>query len=347
MQGRFPRLAAAALILAVTVVTVVKLGEGDGGTRPAATTAGEGASILQGSAAAPPAGATASETTGEAEQARALSATPGTNGAVAVTDGEHLYAAGAHRHRLARRLSARAFVAVDADTGEVLLAYRETRRRPIASLTKVMTGLLVAEAGELEREVLVMPWSTRVEPNRDGLIAGHRYPRRTLLFSAMLASNNDAAEALGVDLGGTAGNFYNAMNLRAEELGLTSTRYASASGLEDVRNTSTALDQALLLRAALGDATFARVSGTWRVRVPWEPPTHAKVYENHNKMLRTYEGTYAGKTGWTTRAKGCLAVAVERDGHRIVAVVLGADDIWRDMPVLVDTALARARKAAA
>jgi D-alanyl-D-alanine carboxypeptidase len=343
VQGRFPRLAAAVVILAVIVVAVVKLGEGNGGSQPASAPAGQAAtSILE---AAP--GSAGEPATSEPEQARSLSAAPASGGDVATTDGEHLYAPDARTHKLARRMTARAFVAVDADTGEVLIAHREHRRLPIASLTKMMTGLLVAEAGKLAEQVLVTPWATHVEPNRDGLLAGHTYARKTLLYSTLLASNNDAAEALGVDLAGTAANFYAAMNLRAEELGLTETRYASASGLEDLRNTSTALDQATLLRAALGNPTFVKVSGTWRARLPWEPPTHVKVYENHNKMLRSYPGTFAGKTGWTTRAKGCLAVAVERDGKRIVAVVLGADDIWKDMPLLVDTALARAAKAAA
>jgi D-alanyl-D-alanine carboxypeptidase len=330
----------------VIVVAVVKLGEGSGGSQPAAAPPETAAtSILE---AAESAGEPASEAPAtEPEQARSLSAAPEADGNVRSTDGEHLYAPDARQHKLRGRMTARAFVAIDADTGEVLLAHREHRRLPIASLTKIMTGLLVAEAGNLSEEVLVTPWATRVEPNRDGLLAGHRYTRKTLLYSTLLASNNDAAEALGVDLGGTAANFYSAMNLRAEELGLTETTYASASGLEDVRNTSTALDQAMLLRAALDNPTFVEVSGTWRARLPWEPPTHAKVYENHNKMLRTYAGTFAGKTGWTTRAKGCLAVAVERDGHRIVAVVLGAEDIWKDMPRLVDAALARARAAAA
>jgi D-alanyl-D-alanine carboxypeptidase len=334
VHGRLTRLAAAVAILAVTVFAVVKLGEGRGSELASQAPTAASTSILQGTSS--PATSAATEQA-SGEQPRSLAGAP-VAGSAPQTDGQgHAYAANAKRHTLARRLSARSFVAIDGDTGEVLVAYREHRRLPIASLTKMMTGLLVSEAGDLRR----------VEPNRDGLIAGHSYSRRLLLYSALLASNNDAAEALGVDLGGTANGFYAAMNLRGEELGLTETHYASASGLEDLRNTSTALDQAVLLRAALDNATFAKVSGTVRIRIPWEAPTGSKIYENHNKMLRTYAGTYAGKTGWTTRAKGCLAVAVERQGHHVIAVVLGANDIWHDMPLLVDTALARAAKQAA
>jgi D-alanyl-D-alanine carboxypeptidase len=354
VQGRLTRVAAAIAILAVTIFAVMKLGGGNGGSAGATSAAAApDTSILPGSSATATAETTeqAASEAGEAsepeEQPRAVAGVePGAS--TVSTDGEgHVYAANAKRHQLARRLSARSFVAIDAETGEVLLAYREHRRSPIASLTKIMTGLLVSEAGDLTRDVTVTPWATKVEPNRDGLIAGHEYTRRLLLYSTLLASNNDAAEALGVDLGGTAAGFYAAMNLRAEELGLTETRYASASGLEDLRNTSTALDQAVLLREALDNPTFAKIAGTWSIRIPWEAPTVAKVYRNHNKMLRTYAGTIAGKTGWTTKAKGCLAVAVERNGHRVIAVVLGADDIWHDMPILVDAALSRAAKQAA
>jgi len=354
VQGRLTRVAAAIAILAVTVFAVLKLGGGDGGA-PGGTTpaASPQTSILPGSSGAASGESAAGSASDAAdasepeEQPRAVAGVePGA--ATVATDGQgHVYAANAKRHQLARRLSARSFVAIDGETGEVLLAHKEHRRLPIASLTKIMTGLLVSEAGDLTREVTVTPWATRVEPNRDGLIAGHEYTRRLLLYSTLLASNNDAAEALGVDLGGTAAGFYAAMNLRAEEIGLTETRYASASGLEDLRNTSTALDQAVLLREALDNPTFAKVASTWSIRIPWEPPTRAKVYQNHNKMLRSYAGTIAGKTGWTTKAKGCLAVAVERNGHRVIAVVLGADDIWHDMPILVDAALGRAAKQAA
>jgi hypothetical protein len=86
-----------------------------------------------------------------------------------------------------------------------ILAYGDTNQRPIASLTKMMTGLMTAEAGNFWRPVTVSETAAAVEPNKDGLIIGNRYPRGVLLYSAMLGSNNDAAAALGEDLGG--GNY--------------------------------------------------------------------------------------------------------------------------------------------
>jgi D-alanyl-D-alanine carboxypeptidase len=252
-----------------------------------------------------------------------------------------LYAPDARTVPFRPRLTAPAYVALDADTGQVLVTRRERARLPIASLTKIMTGLLVAESGDLDRKAVVPPAAPLVEPNRDDLRAGRRYRRETLLWGTMLASANDSALTLAVDEGrGSARRFYARMNARAEELGMRDTVYASANGLDDVRNASTALDQALLLTAALRNRTFARVVRTVRHRVPWARPVVVKEYVNHNRMLTSYPGVYGGKTGWTTIAGGCLAVAAERDGRRVVAVVLRSRNIWSDMPRLLDAAFA-------
>lgn len=239
-------------------------------------------------------------------------------------------------------VTARAWVGVDAATGKVLIAQRAAERRPIASLTKMMTGLLVAEAGNLAQRVRVPTAATLVEPSREGLRPGSRYRRGTLLWSALLVSANDSAEALAYDLGGgSLQRFYALMNERARGIGMRSTVYASASGLEDARNRSTAYDQALLARAALGNGTFAEIVSTVRHVTRWAAPTIAKEWINHNRMLRTYPGTYGIKTGWTTRARACVAVAVRRGDRSVIVVVLGSKNLWADTPALVDRAFAR------
>jgi D-alanyl-D-alanine carboxypeptidase (penicillin-binding protein 5/6) len=253
---------------------------------------------------------------------------------------EARYAPGAHAKL--PRLKAKSFIAIDAETGTVLIARREHVRRPIASLTKIMTGLLVVEAGDLDRKVRVPKLATRVEPNLDGLKARRWYPVRLLLYSTMLESNNDAAATLGWNLGGRSlRRFYEKENARARDLGMGDTTYASASGLNDDTNLSTAFDQAILSRFALANPVFAKVVGTRSKSFSWPPPTYAKQYVNHNKMLFWFRGTYGVKTGYTSRAGGCLAVAVHRNGRSIVAVVLDSQNIWADMPRLVDRAFAR------
>jgi D-alanyl-D-alanine carboxypeptidase (penicillin-binding protein 5/6) len=240
------------------------------------------------------------------------------------------------------KLTARAWVGIDVATGRVLIAQRAKERRPIASLTKMMTGLLVAEAGHLGRRVTVPTAATLVEPSREGLRPGARYRRQTLLYSALLVSSNDSAEALGYDLGnGSLARFYGYMNQRAESIGMKSTVYTSASGLEDRHNRSTAYDQALLARTALRNPTFSKVVRTVRFVTRWAAPTIEKEWLNHNKMLWSYPGTYGVKTGWTTQARACVAVAVRRGGRAVIVVVLGSNSLWTDTPELVERAFAR------
>jgi serine-type D-Ala-D-Ala carboxypeptidase (penicillin-binding protein 5/6) len=239
-------------------------------------------------------------------------------------------------------ISASSFVAIDADSGRVLVGHASTVRRPIASLTKVMTALLVIERGHLQNRVRVTNAAIRVEPEREGLIPGQSYSRIALLWSSLLVSSNDSATALAIDAGGgSLGRFYTLMNAKARSLGMVRTSYASASGLNDTRNLSTALDQATLARAALTNPTFARIVGTRVHRTSWPAPTYAKVWVNHNKMLMTTPGTYGVKTGWTTRAGGCLIVAERRGGRAVIGVILDSPSIWVDGPNLIDDAFAR------
>ena len=115
---------------------------------------------------------------------------------------------------------------------------------------------------------------------------GRSYLRETLLWSALLVSSNDSATALAIDAGGgSLANFYALANAKARALGMTSTTYASPSGLDDVRNLSTALDQAVLARAALQNPTFAQIVATRTHWTKWAAPTRAKLWVNHNKML--------------------------------------------------------------
>ena len=246
-----------------------------------------------------------------------------------------VYAKGSHR--AIARFTAESYIAIDANSGRVLVAHREHVRRPIASLTKMMTALLVIEHGGLDDRVRVPVAATRVEPNKDYLVAGKHYPRLLLLYSALLASNNDAAAALAyTETDGPIGDFYDLMTSRARQLGMADTTYRSANGLNDVSNLSSAYDQALLGRYALENPLFARIVSTRRKAFR----AYGKAYVNHDKMLFWYPGTIGIKTGWTTAAGGCLATAVERNGHRVVAVILDSASIWVDMPRLLKRAFA-------
>ena len=237
-------------------------------------------------------------------------------------------------------LTAQSYLSVNLANGAVIFARKPHEKRPIASLTKVMTGLLAAEQGNLSVKVRVPRAATQVEPTRDDLRAGGRYTRSMLLNSALMISANDAADTLGYDLGdGSMKRFYSLMNGAAHDLGMADTTYASANGLDDADNRSSANDQAIMAWYALGNRTFARVVSTKVKRVPWAAPIHVKEYRNHNRMLFGYRGTYGVKTGFTTAAGACLVVAVRRGNRNVLGVLLGSKDIWADMPRLIDATL--------
>ncbi len=239
-------------------------------------------------------------------------------------------------------ITAPEFIAIDAATGGVLVRRHDGKAVPIASLTKVMTALVVIERGNLGRRIRATEEAVSVEAYREGLVVGRWYTRESLLWSSLLQSGNDSATALALDAGGgSLPAFYDLMNAKARALGMTGTTYASPSGLEDVSNLSTAYDQALLARAALGNPTFATMVATRVHRMPWPWPTVAKELVNHNRRLASDPGTYGVKTGWTTAAQGCLMLAERRGDHAVIAVVLGSAGIWHDIDLLLDKAFAR------
>jgi D-alanyl-D-alanine carboxypeptidase (penicillin-binding protein 5/6) len=239
-------------------------------------------------------------------------------------------------------LTAQSYLSVNLRNGVVIYAKEPHQQRPIASLTKIMTGLLAAEQGNLAVPIRVPRAATLVEPTRDDLVAGGRYTRRMLLNSALMISANDSAYTLGYDLGGgSMQRFYGLMNHAAADLGMADTRYASANGLDDKVNHSSANDQAIVAWYALGNPVFRQVVATRKKRVRWAAPTNVKEYRNHNRMLFGYRGTYGVKTGYTTAAGACLVVAVRRGNRNVLGVLLGSKNIWSDMPRLIDATLSK------
>ncbi len=238
-------------------------------------------------------------------------------------------------------LRAPSAILIDADTGTVLWAKGARLRRPIASTTKIMTALVAMSRLRPHHVVVVPRQATRVPPSKEGLRAGERVPAWKLFYGLLLASGNDTAVALAVAAGGSRGRFLAMMNAKARQLGLRDTRFASPSGLLDDGNYSTAWDLAALARYAMRNARFRAVVRTREKTVSWSPPVHAKRYRNHNKLLWRYPGADGIKTGWTTRAGGCLVASARRYGIRLIAVVLGTPDIYGDATRLLDYGFAR------
>lgn len=227
-------------------------------------------------------------------------------------------------------ITAPAAILVNADTGSVLWAKRSHRRRPIASTTKIMTGVLALEHLSPEKVVRVNPLVTRVALNREGLRAHERVPVWKLMYGLLLFSGNDDALELAIATSGSKGAFLQLMNEKAKELGLRDTHYTSPSGVVDRGNYSSAYDLAALARYAMAIPRFRAITRTHIAHVKWAKPTYAKIYVNKNLLLGTYRGADGVKTGWTTIAGHCLVASARRGGTSLIAVVLHSPDPYGD-----------------
>jgi serine-type D-Ala-D-Ala carboxypeptidase (penicillin-binding protein 5/6) len=231
---------------------------------------------------------------------------------------------------------------LDLSVGQTLLETAPETPRPIASLTKVMTALLVIESERDRLDRVVRVHGDAVFGRRDygasstlGLAPGERISVRELLGGLLLGSANDAAEALAIAEAGSVAAFVQRMNARARELGMDRTTFASPHGLDDAGRSSVS-DLAILLRTALEEPAFrdliARRSVTIRSgRGP------ARRIQNRNVMLWLYPGATGVKTGFTSGAGFCLIVTARREGRDLAAIVLGGrDEVFSDAAALLN-----------
>jgi D-alanyl-D-alanine carboxypeptidase (penicillin-binding protein 5/6) len=227
------------------------------------------------------------------------------------------------------RVAAASAILADLDSGEVLWERNPDQRRPIASVTKIMTGLLVVEATDPDEVVTASASAAEQTGTELSLGIGEAQPVRQLLMALLLQSANDAAVALAEHVGGSVDGFVDGMNRRARRLGARDTRFASPNGLDD-SGYSTARDLVAITAEAFRDATFREVVATKFHRVP-APQGEPRRIQNRNALLWLYPGAIGVKTGYTAAAGFCLVAAAERDGLRLVAVVLGArSSPWSD-----------------
>ena len=218
---------------------------------------------------------------------------------------------------------------VNATTGKPVWTRNMNVKRPIASITKVMTALIVLEAGSPNRKIRVTEAAERYgrsyDPGEAGLHPGDLLSTRQVLEGLLLPSGSDAAYLLANTYGPGWRTFVRKMNSTARKLGMTRTHFANFDGLPwpgEYSTYSTAHDLMLLATAAMKEATFRQiVAQRWH----WIGATgqHRHYYwKNTNLLLRSYQGAIGIKTGYTTGAGYCLLFAARRNGIALVGVVL-------------------------
>jgi len=240
----------------------------------------------------------------------------------------------------APQVSGRAWIVENGTTGEILLAHNARAPVPIASITKLMTVLLTLEHARLSSVVTVSPEAAAVGESSAGLVAGERLTVRDLLEAALVASANDAADALASYVGhGSETRFVALMNARARKLGLRSTHYARPDGLDALGHASSARDVTYLARILMHRPAVRQIV---RQRVATIPG--GRVLHTWNDLLYSYPGIFGVKTGHTSEAGWNEVAAARRRGVSIYATLLGSPDRAtrnRDLAKLLDWGFAR------
>lgn len=239
----------------------------------------------------------------------------------------------------APEIGAAAAVLADLRSGQVLFVDNADQRRPVASLTKIMTALVVLERTDMKDVVTVSDESAAsgvfAGLSKLGLRAGEQISVRELSYALLLQSANDAADALAEHVSGTVEAFVSQMNARAVRLGLADTRFFSPGGLDD-RGYSTARELVTLTQAAYRHPGFDRIVGTRFHEIP-STTGEPRLVQNRNVLLWLYPGAIGVKTGFTSAAGFCVVAVAERDGRVLVAVVLGASgEAFSDAAALLD-----------
>ena len=235
----------------------------------------------------------------------------------------------------------RAGLVLDLADGRVLWRRRPLQSLPIASLTKIMTALLVVQRTKPGEAVRITPAALRYEGSGVGLLPkGRRVRLETLLNGLMIVSGNDAAIALAGHVSGSERRFVRLMNRRARDWGLVCTRFASSHGLEDA-NRSCPRDLAVLTRMAMAQPRIRRIARRRQVAFRF-PVKGGRLYlSGHNPLMRMgYRGAVGLKTGYTDAAGLCFVGVVRRGGRRLAVVLLDSRDPGRHARKLLDAALA-------
>lgn len=230
-------------------------------------------------------------------------------------------------------------------SGDTLLwAGAQRKRLPPASLTKIMTALLVVEDYRPDQVVTISARAASQGGSRLPLRAGERFRVADLLAAALIASANDACTALAEAYGGSEPRFVARMNRRAKALGLTDTHFANACGFDAPGHLSSAVDLARLSETALRNPVFAALVGQRSARVQSADGRRSVDVTNTNALLGRLPGAIGVKSGHTSRAGPCIVALAERDGVRVLMVLLNGRNRWWDVHGVIERAFAVARR---
>ena len=245
-------------------------------------------------------------------------------------------------------ITAGAGLVMDMRNGQVLFDKEAEKKMYPASTTKMLTALVVLKNCALDETVTVSEKAILPGGSAVGLQPGERLSVQDLLYAMMLSSANDGAEALAEHVGGSVEGFAAMMNKEAGNLGAANSHFVNPHGMPDSEHYTTAKDLAIIARAAMQNATFRKIVGTYHYRIERNPPKPVDGitqvdFVNHNRMIWPssmfyYQGATGIKTGYTSVAGQCLVVSSRRGEREMLSVVLNSQgyDVYRDSRALLD-----------
>jgi len=240
---------------------------------------------------------------------------------------------------LRRQHSAHGILLKDLTTGRTLYEFGSDRRLSPASLTKIMSALVILESGRLEDLVTVSRNAAAAPKTHLKLRPGHVYHLRDLLKAMLITSANDACLAAAEHVGGSEERFVEMMNAKTAALGLVDTHFSNACGFDAPAHYATAADLAKLSETALQDPVFRSLV---REEIEMISPVNANrthLLRNTNRLLGKVPGVEGVKTGFTSRAGRCLIAKVSQNGKELLLVLLHANRRWNTAASLINYGL--------
>lgn len=226
-------------------------------------------------------------------------------------------------------ISAKEAVLMSED-GQVLFESNATEKRPIASMTKIMTLLCAYDAIDsgkvsLNDDVVASSRAASMGGSQVFLDANASYKLDNLIKSIVVCSANDSCVAVAEHIEGSVENFVDKMNSKAKDLGLVATHFENCTGLPAVSQYSCAKDVGVMLSKLIKHPHYFTCANVWMEDFV-HPSGRVTGMTNTNKLIRFYDGCDGGKTGYTSEAQHCLAATAKRGDTRVIAVVVGAPD---------------------
>lgn len=245
-------------------------------------------------------------------------------------------------------------ILMEVSTGTILYSKNVHQQYYPASITKILTALLVLENCELNEWVTIPHDAVYMDEDKGSHIAldeGEEVQVKDLLYALMLASANDAAYALAVHTGGSIEGFAEMMNAKAAELGCQESHFVNPHGLPNEEHLTSAYDMALITREALKSDVFREIAGTLFYEIPpsEKQPDLIPMSQHHDMLTGTryhYDGAFVGKTGYTTIAKNTLVTCAARDGMELICVTMKTEgkQVYKDTAALFDFGFEQFRK---